>query len=111
MGSGTMEVFCIGDRLYKDGRFQTRFESFSWQDLSCSRPRAIVSRQHTLSTLVFEFMKHSKPQKSDTFNARAAHNFWASNSYLVRNIMRGRGFRMTLDAVDGDPQIVYEVLL
>ena len=107
LGPGIFEIFSIKDKVFTNGRFQFKFDSFSWDDVS-KRSHVIESANHPLTRGLYEFMKYSSPRMSDSQNAAAAYSFWFENSARVRNIIRGRGFRLTLTSPCGD-DVVYSV--
>ena len=105
LGPGLFEIFSIKDNVFTDGRFQFKFDSFSWVDISI-RPSIFLN--HPLTRGLYEFMKYSSTRRTDKQNAMATYHFFYHNSVLTRNIIRGRGFRLTLTSPCGD-DVVYSV--
>ena len=109
LGPGLFKIFSVKDKVFTDGRFQFKFDSFSWVDMS-STIHIVESTNHQLTRGLYEFMKYSSLRRTDNQNVDVAYRFFYQNSVVVsdiiRHVIRGRGFRLTLTSPCGDDMML-----
>ena len=107
LGPGLFKIFSVKDKVFTDGRFQFKFDSFSWIAIDVSSTIHIVeSANHPLTRGLYKFMKYISLGRTDNQSAISAYRLFYHNSVTKRNIIRGRGFRLTLTSPCGD-DVVY----